>query len=481
MELKPMIDTLRITGGALSSMALALLGMLAASLAPMDAEAVASFSRQTQMTCNQCHTSHGGATPNFTFSGKKFNAMGYRLRSLPRQISKGQPEDQGEFLSMLPSMISGRLQWEAFSDVKPPAGPRAGEWLGVETNPTSRFSLFPFTGPIGDHFGVWTEIYIIPSTSAQGEWTIANASYEEHDFRFILNPGSKDNIYGLAFTNQGMGEIFGFGPWPAVGAMSTMDRGGIGGFQHPNRATLAAYGWMSDRWVWALAGFTGDTNLGWDQGNVKALLGYAWFNSNANELWTNLYYRGGGDALPVITDTTVPVDKHDFFFSSDVGGIDDLRPDPCPSNPRFIASGCPYLAEDTDDHTTYEGEVRWSQNNFASPFSWEVVARATFNSEEYIDGAETQKDAWSINAQVGWEHTYYVKPYVNGHFNFDFTDFLGTEHEIDTSPGWGVYLGYKPAENFLLTFGYHELQSFAVGRAAQDNGARWDITADISF
>ena len=43
-----------------------------------DAFAVAGFARQTGMSCTQCHTSHGGATPHVTFTGKKVNALGYR-------------------------------------------------------------------------------------------------------------------------------------------------------------------------------------------------------------------------------------------------------------------------------------------------------------------------------------------------------------------------------------------------------------------
>ena len=81
-------------------------------LASSQAFAVAGFARQTGMSCNQCHTSHGGATPNFTFTGKKFNALGYRTPQVQdSDMEKGKPEDKGEYLLLKPVQLSGRFQW----------------------------------------------------------------------------------------------------------------------------------------------------------------------------------------------------------------------------------------------------------------------------------------------------------------------------------------------------------------------------------
>lgn len=459
-----------------------LLVVLATLLASSNAAAVAGFSRQTGMTCNQCHTSHGAATPNFTFSGKKFNALGYRLPSIQTpDIESGEPEDQGEYLSLNPVQWSGRFQWTAMSNVKPPAGPNMGEWGEVQTNPTSRFAVFPFVGPVGDHFGVWTEFYIVPGSSGSDSWTLSNASYEEHDFRYIINPESRENVYGISFGNQGLGTIFGFSPWPAVGSNSHLEnRGLIGGYMHPNFADLNAYGWMDDRWVWAAGFNTGDTNTGWDDSNLQGLFGYAWQNSNANELWTNVYFRTGEDAMPLVTDISVPADKHDFYYSEGVSGIGATRQAACPSDPRFILSGCPYLAEDIDDFSSVDAEVRWSKQDMGS-LSFEVVGWLGYNSEDYIDGASTDKNNWGIATQFAWNHTWYVKPYVNGTMEYEFTDRTGVNYDIDTSPQWGIWFAYKPVENFLLSLEYHRLQSWGLNRDALDDGARTSIVADISF
>src|SRR5437667_10455158 len=37
------------------------------------------FTRQTGLTCAQCHVLFGAPVPNFTFTGKKFRMNGYRM------------------------------------------------------------------------------------------------------------------------------------------------------------------------------------------------------------------------------------------------------------------------------------------------------------------------------------------------------------------------------------------------------------------
>lgn len=481
MKILILSNTLKIFSNTLKTFSILTVVMTGMLLASMEAHAVAGFSRQTGMSCNQCHTSHGGATPNFTFAGKKFNALGYRLPQVQEpDVQKGEPEDLGENLSLYPNEWSGRFQWTGLSNAKPPAGPNEGDWGEETSNPTSRFAVFPFIGNIGKHFGVWTEFYIVPLSSDNSEWTIANASYEEHDFRYIINPDSEDNIYGLSFNNQGIGEIFGFGPWPAVGMNSEMTRGGIGGYAHPNRSFMAAYGWMDDRWVWALGGHTGDTNNGWDDSNTTGMLGYAFRNGFSEELWANIYFRTGDDALPLVTGTSVPGDEHDFFFSDNVAGISATRPAACPSPGRYILSGCPYLASDVEDHSTIEAELRWSRQDMG-PWSFEIVGRLGFNEDDYIDGAGTTQNEWGIATQFGWKHTYYIKPYIGGHMDFEFTDMTGQVYDIDTSPSYGIWFSFKPVENFLINFEYHNLQSNGLGRASMDDGARYAISTDISF
>ncbi len=469
----------------------AILGLIGSFLVAGDAEAVAAFARQTGMNCNSCHTLHGAPTPNFTFTGKKFNALGYRLPGAPHSVQErsqeqGEAEDKGEYLKLLPTTFSGRMQYQV-GQVSKPSG---GDWGDVITNPTSRLAFFPFVGPIGDHFGVWTEFYITPFTSVDNEWGIADTSYEEMDFRYIINPENTRNIIGLAMTNQGVYELFGFGPYP--GLPSEVKRGGVGGYSHPNKVQLYVYGWMNDRWVWAGGVDSGDTNYDWNQSNLVGLFGYALRNRNDDELWINLAGRSGGDALPLVTANGAERTSRSWQYRDAVGGISATRGVNCLSTilaGRRPAGSCAYIAEEIDSQTSLDLEVRWGAQNVDRFFggdrqpgvwSFEHVARIGTNTEDYFDTAGTDRDTWGIQTVIGWKHTYYFKPSISGNFKYEFTDMNGTRYDIDTKPSWNLTFAYKPVENFLLYLSYANNQSITLTGDAT-SGRSLQLTADLSF
>src|SRR5688572_32627792 len=53
------------------------------------ANAVPSFTRQTGLTCNQCHITFSNV-PDFTFTGKKFRLNGYRTPFVSEKIEAGE-------------------------------------------------------------------------------------------------------------------------------------------------------------------------------------------------------------------------------------------------------------------------------------------------------------------------------------------------------------------------------------------------------
>jgi hypothetical protein len=454
-----------------------------------EAQAVAAFTRQTGMSCNSCHTLHGAPTPNFSFTGKKFNAMGYRLPGRPHHVQEraqeqNTPEHLGEFLTMLPTTFSGRMQWTPYNQVKSPTADSYGE---VTTNPTSRLAFFPFVGPIGEHFGVWTEYYIVPFTSADGEWGIADSSYEEFDFRYIIDPSNMDYTIGLAMNNQSVYEIFGFGPYP--GLPSYITRAGVGGYSHPNKAAVFAYGWMHDRWVWALGADTGDTNMGWDKSNTVGFFGYAIKNRNDNELWVNIAARKGNDAMPIVSASGAQASSRSWQYRDGVGGVGATRGLPCPALPgRRPPGSCSYIAEELDDLTSVDVEVRWGGQNVSSffsqgaagPWSFETVVRLGFNSEDYFDGAKTKRNTWGVQTVIGYKHTYFIKPSIQNSSTYEFTDRSGTTYDIDTKMSWNVTLAYKPVENFLIYLAFSNNQANSLTGDAQ-TGRAILMTADLSF
>lgn len=483
----------RLSGPAAVNAAAALLLVLSVAV-PEDAYAVAGYARQTGMNCNSCHTLHGAPTPNFTFTGKKFNAVGYRLPGgINAVLGEGQEQgeseeaDRGEFFRLLPTTFSGRFQYQLANTRKAPG---ADEYGPVITNPTSRLAFFPFTGPVGDHWGIWTEIYIVPLTSDDGEWTIADATYEEFDFRYIINPENDSTIYGFSLSNQDVYGLFGFGPFP--GLPSYIGRGGVGGYAHPNRAQFYQYGWIDDRWVYAVGAETGDTNYDWSENNWIGFLGYALRNRNDDELWVNLAYRTGGDALPLVTAIGAENESRSWQYRDAVGGISDTRRaagTPCPGFEGRRAEGsCAYLAEELENHDSLDVEVRWGAQNVdkffgergAGNWSFEMVGRLTWNEEDYFDGAGAERSSWGFQPVIGYKHTYYFKPAIEGDLDFEFTDMTGVTHDIDTGTSWSVAFAYKPVENYLIYAQYSNNESIALGRGAL-TGRAFSITADVSF
>jgi hypothetical protein len=470
-----------------------LLGMMAAGMAmfaSQQAQAVAGFARQFNMSCNQCHTLHGAPTPNFTFTGKKFKAMGYRLpggtpQTVEPSLKAGEPKDLGEYISLLATTASGRFQY-SLANTSKPAG--SDEWGDVVTNPTSRLAFFPFTGPIGNHFGIWTEWYVVPLNSEDSEWGIADSSYEEFDFRYIFNPGDRKNTFGAALTNQGARELFGWGPYPGLG--SGIGRGGIGGYTHPNRAQLYVYGWMNDRWVWALGGDTGDTNHNWHRSNGVGLFGFLLANRNDNEIWLDTIVRIGPDVLPLVSANAIQ--GNNFAYRDSIGGVSDTRRppgDPCPGSPgRRVGTSCAYLADEVEDAQSVDFEFRWSGQDVSKIFksgspgniSYDFVARVGFSSEEYDDTAETENSTWGLSVLLGWKHTYFVKSAINGYINYEFTDLAGVNYDVDSDPTYNLSLVYKPVENFLIYLDWARNQNLSLN-ANPTKGQSISVTADISF
>lgn len=459
---------------------------------PEDAFAVAGFARQTGMNCNSCHTLHGAPTPNFTFTGKKFNAIGYRL---PKGINsvmgdsqeQGKPEDLGEFFRLLPTTFSARFQYQLANTTEPPG---ADEFGPVVTNPTSRLAFFPFTGPIGKHWGIWTEFYIVPFTSEDGEWGIADTSYEEFDIRYIINPDNESTTFGFSLSNQDIYGLFGFSPFP--GLPSGIGRGGVGGYSHPNRAQLYHYGWIDDRWVYAIGAETGDTNYDWSRNNWLGFFGYALRNRNDDELWLNIAYRTGNDALPLVTASGAERSSRSWQYRDAVGGISDTRRapgDPCPGlDGRRATGSCAYLAEEVDNHDSLDVEVRWGAQNVdkffgkrgAGDWSFEMVGRLSWNDEDYIDGAGAERRSWGFQPMIGYKHTWYFKPLIQGDFDFEFRDMNGLTHDIDTSTRWSLAVVFKPVENYLIYAQYGNNESIALNRGVL-TGKTFTITADVSF
>jgi hypothetical protein len=428
------------------------------------AHAVPSFTRQTGMTCAQCHVMFGAPVPNFTFTGKKFRMNGYRIPFVTERIEAGQEGSLGGKrlnMSLFP-YLSLRYQSVFASQAKSPA-PGTVKAGPITSNPTSRLAIFT-GGPVADYFGLWTELYLTPDGSPGGEWSFGLFSFDEYDFRFTQTKGN--NVFGLAFNNQGISEVSGFGPWP-VSVPQEHNRGGFAGWSHPNRGNLIAYAWLNDKLLISGGATPGQNNLDWKRLGYLGQVGYAIFNADNRELWVNVMYKAGNDDIPFITNTT-PAANRTWAYSSNVGGIDATRAVPGP-----------YLAVDLSKTSRLTTEVRYSFID-RGPHSMEVMGRVNLNHDTYRDLAEATRNDVGGALRYIYNRTYGIDLGVWKPMTFEFRDRLGVTTDIQTKLAYQSYFSFQPAMNMILSLQVANSQAQTLTTAAT-TGWNWSLGVDFLF
>lgn len=440
-----------------------LAGLVAVGAVTLSASsrAVPSFTRQTGMTCAQCHVMFGAPVPNFTFTGKKFRLNGYRVPFVTERIEAGEEGAlSGKRLTMsLFPYLSLRYQSVFASQSKSPGASEAGP---ITSNPTSRLAIFT-GGPVADNFGLWTEMYLTPDASPDGSWTLGLFSFDEYDFRFVQSSGN--NIFGLAFNNQGISEVSGFGPWSPGG--NNLNRGGRRGWSHPNRGNLLAYAWLNDKVLITGGASPGQTNLDWDRLNYLGQVAFAPWNSDDRELWLSVQAKAGNDDIPLITNTTVN-NNRSWGYRNGVGGIDTIPGATQPYDPSTMRKFARMYAE--------------IRHGFVDrgPASAEFGIGYGYNTEDYRDGATVDQN--SLFGRVRYVHnrTYGLDLTVGKVLSWNYTDPAGAEHEIGNAVQYNAYATFQPAMNMILALRYGNSQSRGLDRDAV-TGWAWALNVDFLF
>lgn len=447
--------------GWVAGMALLGLGLTAVET---DA-AVPSFTRQTGMTCNQCHVSFGAPVPNFTFTGKKFRMNGYRMPFVAEKIEAGEiGAIDGKRLSIpLAPYLSFRYQSVFASQSKSPGADEAGP---IVSNPTSRLSFFP-GGAIGDYLGAWVEFYLTTDGSATGEWSQGVFAFDEYDLRFVHV--AENTTLGFAFNNQGIREISGFGPWP-VGLTERTNVGGFRGWSHPNRGNFYLYGWFNDRILAVVGASPGNDNLDWDERNYQGSLGYALLNSDRNEMWLVSFLKFGDDDIPL---TTRNVPSRDGTLSWNwldrVSGISATRPE---------GTG-PYLSSDVGDVFRSTTEFRYGFID-RGMHSMETAARLSINKDTYSDNAEFTENAIGLALRYVYDRTWGLDATLDNKITYEFQDSSGQTYDIDSVPSWSVRGSFRPAMNFILQGVLSNSQRNFLGQDAT-TGWSWSFSVDYLY
>jgi hypothetical protein len=445
--------------------ALAVLGAVGAGGGHATAS-VPLFTRQTGLTCAQCHVLFGAPVPNFTFTGKKFRMNGYRMPWISDRIEAGEVGSISGKRLALSSFPYLNLRYQS-SFASRSLTPGATKWSPISSNPTSRLALFT-GGAFGDNFGLWTEMYLVPPNgTATGEWGLGMFTFDEYDLRFVKTDENK--TIGFAFSNQGIAEVSGFGPWSPGG--SQLNRGGVGGWSHPNKGQFFAYGWFRDRVFVSLGASAGQDNLNWDRLKYLGQAAYWIFNSDSREMSVNVEFSAGNDDIPILTNTSISAaatGPH-WVYSDGVTGVTATRG----------VGAVSYQARDLGDFGRVTTELRYGFVD-RGPHSMELGLGGNFNSETYSDNGKAKQTSFFGRVRYVYQRTYGLDLTLGKLTTYNFTDHNGVLHDIPNKLSYSAYLTFQPQMNILMSLNYANATTLRLDQAAL-MGKSWSLGIDYLF
>jgi len=442
------------------------------------ANAVPSFTRQTGLTCNQCHITFSNV-PDFTFTGKKFRLNGYRTPYVAEKIEAGEEGSlTGNRLVLgLQNIFSLRFRNNLLSQSKPAsdkavAAPDKGP---VVSQPGTSISWF-YVGGIGEHIGLWNEFYFdtAGNVSASAAPFRING-FDEYDLKIVFNPGY-DNIVGFAVTTQDLPSLSGFSPFSS-GAPNALQRGGIGN-AHTAYVNLAAYTFIKDRLLLVGGVQPGEDNYNFSDGmNYMANIAYAIGNTDHMQLWYSGWVKAGNDGIPIVSSVSLSSDRA-VTYGDAITGIAALHKD---AAGKALGS---YLPTNTGDFVRTKQEIHYGFID-KGPHSLTTAAGFSWNRETYDDGAEIKYSAVGATVRYFYDRTYGFQYGVSKYLTNDFTDSHNIVHPITKPFSWGSITGfYRPAMNFSFSVGVG--LSTTLGQRLNDtrevrNGWSWSIGYDFFF
>lgn len=444
-----------------------------------EANAVPSFSRQTGLTCNQCHVTFSNV-PDFTFTGKKFRLNGYRTPYVAEKIEAGEEGAlNGNRLQLgLQNIFSLRFrntllqQSKAASDA---AGPEATKGP-VTSTPGSTISWF-YVGGIGEHIGLWNEFYFTAggNNSSMAAPFRINA-FDEFDLKFVFNPGYT-NIVGFAVTTQSLKDLAGFGPFSS-GTPQNMQRGGLQ-TAHLAYVNLAAYTLINDRLLLVAGVQPGESNYSFSDGmNTQAVLAYALGNTDKKQIWYMFNVKAGNDGVPIVSNPSLTSDRG-ITFRDAIQGVSDTRG--VDKNGNQLAA---YQPSNTGDFVRTYQELTYGFID-KGPHSFTSAAGFSWSRETYDDGAEIKQSAIGATLRYYYDRTYGVEYRLSKYLTNEFTDRNGQVHDATkASRGKSITFFYRPAMNFSfsLAVGINDSLGMMLDDNRQvRNGWSWAIGYDFFF
>lgn len=286
-----------LAGGLLA----AALGFSAGTYAPQ-AQATTSFARQTGFSCFACHTRY----PSMTAIGKRFFMQGYRVPNIRPQLEHG---TRGSWGGDRLSYPLEEYQWWRLRIS--PFTKEQGRQYRDPANNDKWFALLPervswgATGPLGDHMGMFLEVYYSPMeapetgfNNARGEFRESLVEFDELELVWGYEPtwATPGSWLGFYLNNRGYRKVNNRGGTAIYGSQS-------GAFT--DSGSIGFHGFLNDHYYFTIA-FLPGRSKNWDKRDLQLNLAWWPFNSQQNDLWIDFLYTR-------VRDNSTPTQRASAF------------------------------------------------------------------------------------------------------------------------------------------------------------------------
>jgi len=428
---------------------------------------VPAFVRQTGLTCNQCHMSVTPA-PDFTFTGMKFRLNGFRTPWVAEKIEAGQEgalNGQRLVLTLgaFNSMHGRSILIQQASGPSDPA--LAAPAMGAPNSDIFGTLAMHFAGPIGDHIGIWNELYIYGGGGPGGN---THGYIGLNHYLYSLTTNSGGNILGWQVAGYSEGSHNFLGVVGNAAPNNQLRFGTNLSGSHGPYFLTDIYGFLGDRFAILMGVEPGDgDNLDWKRFNYRFQVGYFLMNTDAQWLILNYQLKAGNDLIPIVSSLKVLNDGQRTIYTADaVQGVSAYR------------GGASYTSAQTGDGKRMIFNVSGGfTDKGPSSVTWNLGQ--SIESETYIDGAGSKMSAWGLAARYYYNRTYGINLAFAGYEKYNFTDAAGTVHNIPQDVTMtDLTLIYRFAMNFNFYVAYAPSQALVLDQNWR-NGKSWSL--DIQY
>jgi len=391
-----------------------------AMLAPMAAQAVPSFARQTGLACAMCHT----VFPQLTPYGRLFKLTGYT--TVGSQFADKTKNDRLSEDTMAP--LSAMLQ-VAYTSLKSGANGAGTNKPSDYTDFPQQFSLF-YAGRVSDKVGAFVQATLDNSNAI---------AMDNADVRFAdetTTAGGKQLIYGLSLNNAPTVEdILNTTPvWAAAPAATTAHSPQqtpagllLLGSDNVNTVTTGAvaYAMLDGNWYGAAGMYHNASNSGSD--GAPTLKGWAPYlrvayqQDNGTNNWAVGAYTMSGDMTTNFNDTTTPTSK---VADTGVDGQYQYL-----SGPTTFTGRINYISEKVNDaaNVTSGSTTGSATMNQASLTGTYFYDRRYGGSIGYFTTSGDANGPWGAGSSKPdsnyWMAEYDYVPWLNTRFSLQYTGY----------------------------------------------------------